>query len=323
MQRAAPDGQQPSAQRAPKATADKPLTSHVEVPFIRPVRERIFVPAGVVAHADGELSILDARTGVIKRFPPERKCVGAFQGAAPDTSWEGQCNDSLAADPGGHLLVGNHLDGVIVRFGSNGRKLDELRVTGKHESSYPVMKVATDEDGNIYVGDSRDPGGGPVVKKFSPKGGLMWQRLLGRGECSRGEREICALAVDPSGSLCVWTEGLDIDSSRDWYGLLIFDRAGNLRIKRSRDPDYEGFCGDMGAAAFDAKANRYELRFDAGAGYGTDLVKFNPKGKELWRHNWGAAEGTGLAVRPDGKACVTLSLPPPASRWMQTVARCE
>jgi len=285
-----------------KPASTKFPTSHKEVRFLAPTPERVFSPAGLVAGNDGTLYILDSQTGLIKSFSARGKWTRSVRVAVPDPAGERHWTQALARGSEGCLLLAHHEDGVVRKFGPTGELLAAIPVAGKgKDHDYYTMRIASDRAANIYVAPVSAGSEQSVVKKFSREGRLLWQRSLGTSRQTLYQPHVGALAVDSLGRLWAWVGGLESDFSRFWGSLLVFDSRGRPRGRQIRHGH-----GDIVGAAFDARGNRYELWFDTPAGYGSDLLKFNRRGKQVWWRNWVAVEGTALAVDRRGHAFVTL-----------------
>ncbi len=288
----------PARRSAPRLSA-----SHTEVPFLRPRPERIFSPAGVVSHRNGSIYILDSRAGMVKRFSRKGKCVQAFRVAAPDPEEKRHWVQSLVENADGSLLVMDSEEGVVRRFEPTEKLLATIRVSGKKKEAFPSDRIATDRHGNIYLVEQGELGEDPVLKKFSANGNSLWQHRLEKGKRSRYAGDVGALQIDTQGR--VWLQGWDAEASTRWCRVFTFNSKGKVSAAETK-VEYLDSHGEIVATASDGKGNRYELWFEGGAGYGTDLIKFNAKGKEVWICHWDAAEGTGLAIGRGGEVFVTL-----------------
>jgi len=281
---------QPSQLDSRKAptTGKKLSTTHIEAPFIKPNLERVFRPVGVAIAGDGSICIADGNT--IKIFSRRGKCRRSFHVKSI------RDDNALFRGKGSTLLVLSEDGKSAFRYSKAGKLLNCIRLVEAHEKIDSIdININTDKSGNVYFAgapESEDI----ILRKFSPEGRLLWQQEAAKVP---GEEEWSnyIIAGDAQGRAWFWTEGGD--------KILVFDTRGGSEMKdgwqRSQNgPRY------FHAAAFDARGNRYELWYETAAGYGTDLIKFNKNGKQLWRYNWCAIEGTGLAIGPSGEAYITF-----------------
>jgi sugar lactone lactonase YvrE len=198
----------------------------------------------------------------------------------------------------GSLVIVDTNEGMVRRFSTSGKLLSTIRVAEGSESWYPPLPIATDRAGNIYAAPRSRSDKAPVIEKYSPDGRLVWQYPFETGSTGDFDNYIAALAVDYLDRLWVWV-------GEGGPSLFTVNPQRGFEAKEVRQVPYTGYA-DIETAAFDANGNRYELRFQTAAGYGTDLLKLDPQGKLLWSVNWVAVEGTGLALGRRGRVYVTF-----------------
>jgi sugar lactone lactonase YvrE len=246
-------------------------------------------PVGVATGDDTDLYVLDEATSIVKEFSPQGHWVRDLKVAGPLSLDSGvlvsQC---LAHDRGGGLLVSDARQGVVHRLGPAGHALEDLRVPADASGRLEAIYAAADSQGNIYVATRP----GAVIRKYGSDRRLLWERGFDTTGSYPFSESVRAITVGPRDRLWVWV--LD-------YRMLVFDHNGQYATERSQEK-----WGEPVAGAFDRQGNRYEVWFETVAGYGTDLIKFDSDGQQLWRHNWVAVRGTGLTVTADGHAFVTL-----------------
>jgi sugar lactone lactonase YvrE len=284
----------PVAREASGTGRPLPPATHVEVPFVGPSPRQVLSPIGVAVGDGGEVYLLDEATGLVKEFSPRGEPVREVRVADPRSLTAGvgvsQC---LVRDHNGNLLVADAKRGVVRRLDAQGHEVGEIRVPADRSERYNSIFVAPDSRGNVYVVTRPDN----IAGKYGSDGRLAWERAVERDEPT--SPWVAAAATDPQNRLWVWlSEPLTV---------LILDPDGRSPIRRlTRNTGDRGQFGWIVAACFDRYGNRYELSFETAAGYGTDLTKFDPQGRELWVRNMSAVEGTGLAVDASGRAFVTL-----------------
>jgi DNA-binding beta-propeller fold protein YncE len=271
-----------------------PPSTHAEVPFLGPSPRQVLSPIGIAVGDGGEVYLLDEATGFIKEFSPRGQPVREVRVAEPRSLAAGATvSQCLVRDHNGNLLVADAKRGVVRRLDAQGHEVGEIRVPADRSEPYNSIFVAPDSGGNVYVVTRPDN----VARKYGSDGRLAWERAL--GETEPASPWVAAVAADPQDRLWVWlSESLTV---------LILEPDGRSPIRRAtRSTGSRGEWGWIVAACFDRYGNRYELSFETVAGYGTDIAKFDPQGRELWVRNISAVEGTGLAVDSSGRAFVTL-----------------
>jgi sugar lactone lactonase YvrE len=284
----------PVAREASGTGRPLPPATHVEVPFVGPSPRQVLSPVGVAVGDGGEVYLLDEATGLVKEFSPRGEPVREVRVADPWSLTAGvgvsQC---LVRDHNGNLLVADAKRGVVRRLDAQGHEVGEIRVPADRSERYNSIFVAPDSRANVYVVTRPDN----TARKYGSDGRLAWERALGETEPT--SPWVAAAAADPQDRLWAWLS--------ESLAVLILDPDGRSPIRRlTRNTGDRGQWGWIVAACFDRYGNRYELSFETAAGYGTDLAKFDPQGRELWARNMSAVEGTGLAVDSSGRAFVTL-----------------
>ena len=260
-----------------------------------------FQPGGVVALSDGGLCIFDNRSGEIARFSAEGRRMQTIGAAKPDSEGNRLWCQSLGLTPDGQLLLADTEGGVVRRFAQSGDLLATVMVADPAEWHFAdSMGIAPDPAGGFYIADQRSDERlpvDPIVRRFSPSGDLLWERLLDRGDAARFPGSVGGFAVDPVGQLWAWLQGMPQDMGTNWCRRF---RSNSDGVWRVDDVGTARAWGEIVAATFTANGERYELWFDTAAGYGTTLARFGRKfassGECLWEINWPAVEGTGLAV---------------------------
>jgi sugar lactone lactonase YvrE len=266
------------------------VPTHTEVAFIRPGQDRVFHAVGVAARDEGGVHVLDEATGLVKEFSPQGEYVRDFRVAEPWSLGAGvTVSQCLIRDRAGNLLVSDARQGMFHTFAPTGQFLGSVRL--RRGGSHPVdgLWTAVDSRGNTYV--AIHPG--PTIRKLDRQGRLLWDRALDTEGAGPLSDHVAAISVDTGDQVWVWVH----DSEQ----VFVFQPDGRCSVARSSQT-----WGNLVAACFDRHGNRYELWFETVAGYGTDLVKFDPHGKELWRHNWSAVAGTGISVSQSGTVFVAM-----------------
>jgi len=104
-------------------------------------------PVGIDLDAEGDVWVLN-RSGGVSEFDPDGTRL---------RSWPVSARDAFGIDvtPGGDVLVTGFWEDVILRYSADGELLERWGSRGSAPGQFfNIAGVATDEDGNVYVGDA-------------------------------------------------------------------------------------------------------------------------------------------------------------------------
>jgi uncharacterized delta-60 repeat protein len=228
-----------------------------------------------------------------------------------EKTWGGTDQDwgfGVAVDGSGNIYVAGMMTGdvVLLKYDSAGGLVWQ-KTWGGTGNDYG-FGVAVDGSGNIYVtGYTESFGAGNadvVLLKYSPSGGLLWQKTWGGTNSDEG----WGVAVDSSGNIYVAGYTYSFGAGNYDVVLLKYDSAGGLVWQKT----WGGGSGDFGwGVAVDGSGNIYvtggTLSFGAGS-YDVVLLKFDSSGGLVWQNTWGDTNedsGRGVAVDGSGNIYVT------------------
>ena len=154
--------------------------------------------------------------------------------------------------------------------------------TGPDGAGASVLSIATDKARNLYVVGTDKTGGGDIyLVKYSPAGGVLWEKSWD-GPAHLSDRP-SGLAVTPTGTVYVaGTTGRN--GGYDDAVLLKYTTTGKLKWKYVlTTARYDSFA----AVAADAKGNAYVTGQSGGnVGVGTMVTaKVDPNGKRVWQRS--------------------------------------
>jgi hypothetical protein len=264
----------------------------------------IHIPAGVAITPQGNLYLLDSRSGLVKYFNHKARCLHSFRVVKPDREDRRYWHQALALAPDGSLLVMDHERGTIFRYSTLGKRLKTFSAFNNTKEYELTSALAVGADGSIYVAFDPDYGQASILRKFTPAGKKIWQLVL-PSEHRNSSVQLGALAMSPSGKLQVWLQSIRGSEGKDWGRVIQVDPAGSFRV---REPNIKAdeLPGWLQAAAFDDIGGWCEAWFETAAGTGTTLIRYAPSGKRLWERTFTAVEVTGLVLAADGTIFLAL-----------------
>ena len=217
-------------------------------------------------------------------------------------------------DGSGNLFVtgysagsGSGFDFLTVKYGLQGEILWNRRFNGTGNGDDFAAGLTIDSSGYIYVAGQSYTGSASgfdiALLKYSPAGGLLWQKTYGAG--GSGPEETRGIALDSNGNIYVTGT-----SQNDFVTIKYLPNGDTAWVR--------GFGGagidEPVALALDASGSVYAAGTANYGGLTADfaMVKYSPNGDSLWSRTYNGPanstdETTALLVAPQNRVCLAGS----------------
>lgn len=289
-------------------------------------------------HGGSQLAV----TASFRTNPTGRDILAARFDASGRLVWEATYNGpnngneiptALAVDAAGSVYIASTAESLGVfstdiltlkLAAGTGELLWQTRFVGLPVDSHEVTAIAVSPTGGVFVTGrtffEEEPGDYLTLRYAAASGAQVWSATYnGPGD---GRDRATALALTPTGNVCVTGSSIGADGTAD-YATLLYSAAGGDPLWVAR---YSGLArgnDDATAVAVDSVGNVYVTGASAGSlGQARDFatVKYaGGTGAQLWAARYdgpgGEAEANGIFDRPvgirvdaDGNATVTGSV---------------